>query len=56
MVEVKLSLAAVELVVYDEADRMFEMGFEPQLRDILKHCSQSRQSLLFSATMPEQVR
>ena len=34
---------------------MFEMGFEPQLRDISKHLGTDRQTLLFSATMPEQL-
>lgn len=55
MVEVKLALTSVQFLVFDEADRMFEMGFEAQLRDILKHVSPTRQTLLFSATMPEQL-
>lgn len=50
-----LSLAAVQLAVYDEADRLFEMGFATQLRDILQQLPASRQTMLFSATLPAAV-
>jgi len=40
----------------DEADRMFDMGFFPDIRRILKHLPQKRQTLLFSATMPADIR
>ena len=46
------SLKGVEYVVFDEADRLFEMGFADQLREILGAMPPSRQALLFSATMP----
>ena len=46
------SLRLVEKVVLDEADRLLEMGFEDQLSEIMKKVSQSRQTLLFSATLP----
>ena len=46
------SLRLVEKVVLDEADRLLEMGFSEQLGDIMKSVSQSRQTLLFSATLP----
>ncbi|KAJ0403029.1 hypothetical protein P43SY_009570 [Pythium insidiosum] len=47
------NLQAVEYVVFDEADRIFEMGFAEQLQEILKNMPASRQTLLFSATLPK---
>jgi ATP-dependent RNA helicase RhlE len=47
-----VSLPRLRLVVLDEADRMLDMGFEPQVRAILNRVSRERQTLLFSATMP----
>jgi len=47
-----LSLKAVQLVVFDEADRLFEMGFAAQLRALLGALPPDRQALLFSATLP----
>lgn len=49
-------LSAVEIVVLDEADQMFDMGFLPNIRKILKELPRTRQSLMFSATMPENIR
>jgi ATP-dependent RNA helicase DDX54/DBP10 len=46
------SLKSVEYLVFDEADRLFEMGFAEQLHEIMKSMPSSRQTLLFSATMP----
>ena len=51
-----LRLDAVETVVLDEADHMFDMGFLPDLRRILKALPPKRQNLLFSATMPKEIR
>lgn len=45
----------IKMLVLDEADRMMEMGFMPQLRQILEVIPVKRQNLLFSATFPERV-
>jgi ATP-dependent RNA helicase RhlE len=48
-------LSAVDLLVLDEADRMMDMGFWPDVRRIIAALPASRQTLLFSATMPDDV-
>lgn len=50
-----VSLQRVSFVVMDEADRMFDMGFEPQIRMIIQNIRPDRQTVLFSATFPKQV-
>ncbi len=50
-----LSLANIEVLVLDEADRMLDMGFKPQLTRILAKVPKQRQTLLFSATMGDEV-
>jgi len=51
-----MNLSRVEVVVYDEADRLFEMGFADQIKAITDRMPASRQSLLFSATISSSVR
>lgn len=53
--EGSVSLADVDLVVVDEADRMADMGFMPQVRSLLDQTNPSRQTLLFSATLDGEV-
>ncbi len=49
-------LSGIEVFVLDEADRMFDMGFLPDIRKITKQLPEKRQTLLFSATMPADIR
>ncbi|MBW2316619.1 MAG: DEAD/DEAH box helicase, partial [Deltaproteobacteria bacterium] len=51
-----LKLDEVETLVLDEADHMFDMGFLPDVRRIMNACPKDRQNLLFSATMPREIR
>ncbi|MBT7728580.1 MAG: DEAD/DEAH box helicase, partial [Planctomycetaceae bacterium] len=50
-----LLLSELELVTLDEADRMLDIGFRPDIEKILRRCPQSRQTLLLSATVPPPV-
>uniref|UniRef100_A0A1B0BRA4 RNA helicase n=1 Tax=Glossina palpalis gambiensis TaxID=67801 RepID=A0A1B0BRA4_9MUSC len=52
-IEMDLKLTAIEYVVFDEADRLFEMGFGQQLNEILHRLSASKQIVMFSATLPK---
>lgn len=51
-----VNLSRIEILVIDEADRMFDMGFLPDIRRILAVLPSQRQTLLFSATMPDEIR
>ncbi|MEJ0001532.1 MAG: DEAD/DEAH box helicase [Verrucomicrobiota bacterium] len=50
-----ITLQHVEHLVLDEADRMLDMGFMPDVRRIIEQCPKDRQTLLFSATMPPEI-
>jgi superfamily II DNA/RNA helicase len=52
-IEMNLDLRSVQYVVFDEADRLFEMGFEMALTEIIHRLPPSRQTLLFSATFAQ---
>ncbi|KAM0933609.1 putative RNA helicase [Dioscorea sansibarensis] len=49
------SLSRISFVVLDEADRMLDMGFEPQIREVMQNLPKKHQTLLFSATMPVEI-
>ena len=56
MDEGQIDASAIEILVLDEADRLCDMGFLPDIRRILRYLPPKRQTLLFSATMPEDIR
>ena len=49
------NLKRVTLIVIDEADRMFDLGFEPQITKIIENSRPKKQVVLFSATFPKNV-
>ena len=51
-----VNLSGIEILILDESDRMLDMGFIHDLRRIVSHTPRDRQTLLFSATMPESIR
>jgi ATP-dependent RNA helicase RhlE len=51
-----INLSQVEILVLDEADRMLDMGFLPAIRQVMNAMPKKRQSLLFSATMPDAIK
>lgn len=54
-IEMDLKFSNIEKVVFDEADRLFEMGFKEQLNEILSRLPTNRQTFLFSATLPQLI-
>ncbi|CAE6445804.1 unnamed protein product [Rhizoctonia solani] len=55
VVEMNLDLRSVQYVVFDEADRLFELGFATALQEILHRLPPTRQTILFSATLPKNL-
>lgn len=55
VIEMNLKLDKIAFVVFDEADRLFEMGFVDQLLDVLARLPENRQTALFSATLPKML-
>jgi ATP-dependent RNA helicase RhlE len=54
--EGSIDLSRLEILVLDEADRMCDMGFLPDIKRILKYLPRERQTLFFSATMPDEIK
>lgn len=54
--ECLVTLSDISYMVLDEADRMLDMGFEPQVREIVQTIRPDRQTVLFSATWPKEVQ
>lgn len=50
-----ISFSEVGMVILDEADRMLDMGFAPQIKKVMEAVPRERQTLLFSATMPDEI-
>ncbi len=51
-----IDLSKIELLIFDEADQMLDMGFVPDLTKIVAQVPKDRQTLMFSATMPDEIR
>jgi ATP-dependent RNA helicase DeaD len=51
-----INLSAIDILTLDEADRMLDIGFRPDIEKILRRCPESRQTLLLSATVPPPVQ
>ncbi len=51
-----VSLERAEILVLDEVDRILDMGFAPQIEEIMRHVPKKRQTMLFSATLPPEIQ
>ena len=50
-----ISLFDIEVFILDEADRLLDMGFRPEIQELVKHIPKKRQTMLFSATLSEEI-
>lgn len=51
-----VNLSNLEILTLDEADRMLDMGFLPDIREVVRHLPRERQTLLFTATLPQEIQ
>ncbi|RLA66922.1 MAG: RNA helicase [Epsilonproteobacteria bacterium] len=56
ILENKINLEHINTIILDEADTMLELGFLPEIKEILKHCNKSRQTMMFSATISQNIK
>lgn len=56
IIDKKINLSYINTVILDEADTMLELGFLEEIKAILKHCPQTRQTMMFSATISQNIK
>jgi ATP-dependent RNA helicase DDX27 len=50
-----IGIENLEILIFDEADKLLELGFENEIKEIMKHCNQEVQTVMFSATMGKDI-